>query len=162
PETGDREDVSAHADRRGASLSRIQPTDRQDRRHGELMFRTLTLLVVSTLVSFAAHAATFKPGAPTVIITGANRAIGLELAKQYAGLDWNVIATSRRPPDDKGLGELAELAKTHKNVAIERIDVSDTAMIRGVAQKYRDQPIDVLINNAANVEASFQADMEKV
>jgi NAD(P)-dependent dehydrogenase (short-subunit alcohol dehydrogenase family) len=126
------------------------------------MYRTLALLVALTLTSLAANAATFKPGAPTVIITGANRGIGLELAKQYAALDWNVIATSRRPADDKGLGELADLAKKHQNVAIERIDVMDSAMIRGVAQKYKDQPIDVLINNAANVEASFQADMEKV
>ncbi len=35
-------------------------------------------------------------------------------------------------------------------------------MIRGVAAKYKDQPIDVLINNAAAVEQTFQADLEKV
>ena len=50
----------------------------------------------------------------------------------------------------------------HPQLVIERIDVIDTKMIRAVAEKYRNQPIDVLINNAAAVEASFQADMEKV
>ena len=58
--------------------------------------------------------------------------------------------------------ELRAIAAKHPQVAIERIDVTDTAMIRGVAQKYKDQPIDVLVNNAAAVEATFQADLEKV
>jgi NAD(P)-dependent dehydrogenase (short-subunit alcohol dehydrogenase family) len=110
---------------------------------------------------FAAQAA-FKPDAPTVLVTGANRGIGLELARQYAANGWNVIATSRRPVDDKGVAELKEIQKKHPNLHIERIDVSDTAMIRGVQQKYKDQPLDVLINNAANVEQSFQADLAKV
>jgi len=83
------------------------------------------------------------------LVTGANRGIGLELAKQYAAANWNVIATTRRALDDGGAAELRELAKMHPQVALERIDVTDSAMIRGVAQKYQDQPLDVLINNAA-------------
>ena len=125
------------------------------------MFRKITILLALISVSFGAHAA-LKPGASTVLITGANRGIGLELAKQYAAKNWNVIATTRRPVDDAGVAELRTLAAKYPQVALERIDVSDTAMIRGVAQKYKDQPIDVLINNAANVEATFQADMDKV
>jgi NAD(P)-dependent dehydrogenase (short-subunit alcohol dehydrogenase family) len=125
------------------------------------MLRKILLLVVFVLAPFAANAA-LKPGAPTVLVTGANRGIGLELAKQYAAAGWNVIATARRPIEDAGMAALRELAKKHPQVAVERIDVTDTAMIRGVAQKYRDQPIDVLVNNAAAVEATFQADLEKV
>lgn len=34
---------------------------------------------------------------PTVLITGANRGIGLELAKQYSGDGWSVVATARDP-----------------------------------------------------------------
>jgi NAD(P)-dependent dehydrogenase (short-subunit alcohol dehydrogenase family) len=113
------------------------------------------------LLPWTAQAA-FKPDAPTVLITGANRGIGLELARQYAAEGWNVIATSRRPAGDAGLAELQAIQAAHPNLHIERIDVTDTAMIRGVAEKYRDQPIDVLINNAANVEASFQADLDVV
>lgn len=122
--------------------------------------RLLTLL--SLILAPLAGQAAFKPDAPTVIITGANRGIGLELARQYAVEGWNVIATSRRPPGDAGLAELQAIQAAHPNLHIERIDVTDTAMIRGVADRYRDQPIDVLINNAANVEASFQADLAVV
>jgi NAD(P)-dependent dehydrogenase (short-subunit alcohol dehydrogenase family) len=121
----------------------------------------LALVLAMAVVPFAAHAA-FKPGAPTVLITGANRGIGLELARQYAAKDWNVIATTRRPVEDKGTADLRAIQQKHPNLHIERIDVTDTAMIRGVAAKYKDQPIDVLINNAAAVEATFQADVEKV
>jgi NAD(P)-dependent dehydrogenase (short-subunit alcohol dehydrogenase family) len=125
------------------------------------MLHKIAALSVLILASVSANAA-LKPGASTVLITGANRGIGLELAKQYAAAGWNVIATARRPVADAGMGELRDLAKKYPQVAVERIDVTDTAMIRGVAQKYRDQPIDVLINNAAAVEATFQADMAKV
>jgi NAD(P)-dependent dehydrogenase (short-subunit alcohol dehydrogenase family) len=125
------------------------------------MFRTLASFVVLTLTSFAAFAE-MKADAPTVLITGANRGIGLELARQYAAKNWNVIATSRRPANDAGLADLRAIAAKHPQLAIERVDVIDTKMIRAVAEKYRNQPIDVLINNAAAVEASFQADMEKV
>ena len=119
------------------------------------------MLLALALLPLAAQAA-LKPGAPTVLITGANRGIGLELARQYAAEDWNVIATTRRPLDDAGTADLKAIAAKHPQLAIERIDVTDTAMIRSVAQKYKDQPIDVLVNNAAAVEATFQADLEKV
>jgi len=123
--------------------------------------RTFALFLAFVLAPLAANAA-FKPGAPTVLITGANRGIGLELAKQYAAAGWNVIPTARRPIEDEGMAELRALAKKYPQVAVERIDVSSTEMVRAVAAKYRDQPIDVLINNAARVEATFQADMAKV
>jgi NAD(P)-dependent dehydrogenase (short-subunit alcohol dehydrogenase family) len=43
---------------------------------------------------------------PTVLITGANRGIGLELAKQYAGDGWSVIATARDAKNADGLKAL--------------------------------------------------------
>ncbi len=49
------------------------------------------LLVLSSLAS-----ADILPGKPTVLITGSNRGIGLEFAKQYAEKGWNVIATARK------------------------------------------------------------------
>ena len=122
-----------------------------------MRFKTLLLTALFALPP-GAHAA-LSPDSPTVLITGANRGIGLELAKQYAAKGWNVIPTTRRAVDDPGAAELRELAAKYPKVAIERIDVADTAMIRGVAAKYKDQPIDVLINNAANVETTLAADV---
>jgi NAD(P)-dependent dehydrogenase (short-subunit alcohol dehydrogenase family) len=122
------------------------------------MFARAVLLALLAFLPLSAGAA-LQPGSPTVLITGANRGIGFELAKQYAERGWNVIATARRPPEDAGLKDLRDLAAKYPKVAIERIDVTDTAMIRGVAEKYRDRPIDVLINNAAAVEPTFAADM---
>jgi NAD(P)-dependent dehydrogenase (short-subunit alcohol dehydrogenase family) len=98
--------------------------------------------------------------APTVLITGANRGIGLELARQYAAGGWNVIATSRHPSSHPGRAALAELAAKQPRMLVERLDVTDTSMIRALADKYRTQPIDVLINNAANVTSTFTQDME--
>ena len=122
------------------------------------MSRPLLCLALLLLPMYAL--AQLQPDAPTVLITGANRGLGLELARQYAERGWNVIATSRRPPGDSGLAELQRIAARHPQLVIERIDVTDSAMIRAVAAKYRDQPIDVLINNAAAVEDTFAADMK--
>ena len=119
-----------------------------------------SVLFVSLLAALPLVAnADMKKGSPTVLVTGANRGIGLELAKQYADKSWNVIATSRHNPGDPALAELAGLAMQHPQVVIEKLDVTDTVGIRALATKYHDQPLDVLINNAAAVEATFAADM---
>lgn len=57
--------------------------------------------------------------APTVLITGSNRGLGLEFSKQYAERDWKVIATVRRPETAE---DLKLLAASHSNVHIERLD----------------------------------------
>lgn len=125
---------------------------------GADMVRASILVAILVLVPLVASAE-LKKDAPTVLITGANRGIGLELAKQYADKGWNVIATSRHVAGDPALAALTELAGKHAQVAVEKLDVSDTGTIRAVAEKYHDQPIDVVINNAAAVEATFAADM---
>ena len=81
---------------------------------------------------------------PTVLITGANRGIGLELARQYAAATWRVIATAR---DVAAATELAAIATRHSNLTIDSLDVTDNAAIAKLAAKQRD-PIDVLLNNA--------------
>ena len=82
---------------------------------------------------------------PTVLITGANRGLGLEFSRQYAADGWEVIACCRRPgvADD-----LIALADRHPNVQIEQLDVCDHAAIDGLAAELADRPIDVLLNNA--------------
>jgi formylglycine-generating enzyme required for sulfatase activity/NAD(P)-dependent dehydrogenase (short-subunit alcohol dehydrogenase family) len=81
---------------------------------------------------------------PTVLITGANRGIGFEFAKQYAALGWRVIATTR----DAKSPALVALAAGHPNVSIETLDVTNFQQIDALAARYRGQPLDVLINNA--------------
>ena len=83
--------------------------------------------------------------APTVLITGANRGIGLEFVRQYADLDWQIIATCRNPDS---ADELHVIAAAHDNIVIEKLDVLDHAGIDALAAKYSDQSIDVLLNNA--------------
>ncbi len=90
-----------------------------------------------------ARAAT-RPG--TVLITGSNRGIGLELARWYAEHDWRVIATARKP--DRAM-DLQAIADAHPKVQLEQLDLLDHRMIDGLATTLADQPIDVLLNNAA-------------
>lgn len=123
--------------------------------------KRLSLAIALLAPAYAAHAE-FSADAPTVLITGSNRGIGLELARQYAEDGWNVIATARRASDDPQLQDLRDIQAAHPNLHIERIDVADSATIRAVAEAYSGQPIDVLINNAARVEATFQADLAVV
>ena len=86
--------------------------------------------------------------AETVLITGSNRGIGLEFAKEYAALGWTVIATHRRTttPDS-----LAQLAKKYPKVRIERMDVTDNQQIEALGAKLKGMPIDILLNNAGLV-----------
>ena len=101
-------------------------------------------LVLTTAVVFAMAASTFAQAA-TVLITGSNRGIGLEFAKQYAELGWTVIATSRTPDDDD---DLQALAAKQDNLTIKALDVSDFDAIDALAAELKGTPIDVLLNNA--------------
>jgi len=83
--------------------------------------------------------------AATILITGTNRGIGLELSKQYGALGWDVIATARTP--DRA-DDLQAIARNYSNVVIERLDVTDDEEIAVLADKYRGKPIDILLNNA--------------
>lgn len=68
---------------------------------------------------------------PTILITGAGRGLGLELARQYAQDGWRVIGTAR-------------------NAAAETItlDVTNTAQVRQLSSQLKGVPIDVLFCNA--------------
>ena len=89
--------------------------------------------------------ASLDPERPTVFITGSNRGIGFALVKHYSQDGWNVIATCRNPNQAE---DLKTLSKNFSNIFIEEMDVTDLAEIAHLAQKYKDKPIDILINNA--------------
>ena len=80
---------------------------------------------------------------PKVLITGANRGIGLELARQYVADGWDVIACCRNPKDAEDLQSLAG-----SSLRLCPLDVTDHQAITALADELRDEPIDVLINNA--------------
>lgn len=108
--------------------------------------RIIYLLCGSLVFLWAAPIwAQIKADAPTVFITGSNRGLGLEFARQYAALGWNVIATCRNPDAAE---ELQVLAASHPQVIVDRLDVTIQEQVEAVASRFRDQPIDVLLNNA--------------
>jgi NAD(P)-dependent dehydrogenase (short-subunit alcohol dehydrogenase family) len=80
-----------------------------------------------------------------VIITGANRGIGLELARQCAVRGDRVFAAARDPSKAKALNGLAK--ESAGKLSVHACDVSDDASVAAFA-KAVNEPIDVLINNA--------------
>lgn len=82
----------------------------------------------------------------TVLITGANRGIGLALAQQYATDGAEVIACCREPATAEALNAMA-LAEGGR-IRIVQLEVADEASIASMKRELGDQPIDVLINNA--------------
>lgn len=81
----------------------------------------------------------------TILITGANRGLGLEFVCQYATDGWEVLATSRQP---KQSGELEQLAMQHPTVVLHRLDVTDDGSVQSLADKLDGKPIDVLLHSA--------------
>ncbi len=83
----------------------------------------------------------------TVLITGANRGIGLEFACQYAEDGDQVIATCRDP---ESANALHHLQQSHTGVSIETLDVADADSISALAAALseRNEKLDILINNA--------------
>src|SRR5437667_12185023 len=79
---------------------------------------------------------------PRVLVTGANRGIGLEFVRQYAADGWQVIACCRRPDEAEALKEIKG------DVSIEALDVTDDGQIAKLATRPRAQPIDLLTNHA--------------
>lgn len=74
---------------------------------------------------------------PTVLVTGANRGLGLEFARQYRDDGWDVVATARtQSPELDALG-----------VRIERVDMADLEAVAGFGARI-DGPLDILIANA--------------
>lgn len=79
----------------------------------------------------------------SVLITGANRGIGLALAKSYTECGWQVTATYR---DIKHAGELTALAEKHSNLHCIPLEITDYSQFSSLSEQLG--PLDMLINNA--------------
>lgn len=81
----------------------------------------------------------------TIVITGANRGIGLALCKVALRSGARVIAGAREPDKAK---QLQSLVGADKQLTIAALDVSDTSSCESFATSLNKQPVDMLINNA--------------
>ncbi len=95
----------------------------------------------------------------TILVTGANRGIGLELVRQGAASGAMVVATCRDPDKAPALQALA--AGANGKVRVEACDVASAASVAALKQTLGSEPLDVLINNAGIMGADPQtaADM---
>jgi NAD(P)-dependent dehydrogenase (short-subunit alcohol dehydrogenase family) len=82
----------------------------------------------------------------TVLVTGANRGIGLELTRQYLHDGWRVYAACRQPERARELNELAETGAGE--LIVQPLDVSSRIQIDNLRAVVGDTPLDILVNNA--------------
>jgi NAD(P)-dependent dehydrogenase (short-subunit alcohol dehydrogenase family) len=83
---------------------------------------------------------------PSTLITGANRGLGFEFARQYLADGWQVYAACRNPQSASELRRLADASDD--KLQILALDVIDPVSVQAVAAKLDGQAIDLLLNNA--------------
>jgi len=85
----------------------------------------------------------------TVLITGANRGLGLGMARSFAADGWQVLACCRAPAQ---AGDLNALADQHPGkVSLYELDVADHDQVDALAAELDGRPIDILVNNAGTI-----------
>ncbi len=102
----------------------------------------ITLLCSCSLLA-AINASSADQAKGTVLITGANRGIGLALAEQFAERGYRVIGTARNTDKAEDLRALG--------ASVEQLDVTDQDSVNQLAQRLKGQTIDILVNNAGIV-----------
>lgn len=81
----------------------------------------------------------------TILITGSNRGIGLEVCTQFARDGWRVFACCR---DLDSAAALKSLQDAHPRVELIQLDVTDQAQMLSLGEALKGEPIDILLNNA--------------
>jgi NAD(P)-dependent dehydrogenase (short-subunit alcohol dehydrogenase family) len=91
---------------------------------------------------------------PVALVTGANRGLGLEFARQYLADGWQVFPTCRDPAAANELQRLTQ--KAGGKAAIVAMDVTDAKSVRAAAAQVGDARIDLLLNCAGITGVSGQ------
>ena len=100
----------------------------------------------------------------TVLITGANRGIGLELVKTYfkAGT-WRILACCRAPEHAEELSSIAKAS--NGKIIVHKLDVTDARSVADFYAAIKGDRLDVLINNAGIMggdrQSAFDMDYEQ-
>lgn len=81
-----------------------------------------------------------------IVITGANRGIGLALVEEYANSGGRVFAFCRTPHTAAELNKICE--GSQGRVTVHKIDMGDGTSILNAARVVADQPVDILLNVA--------------
>ncbi|MGJ8692712.1 MAG: SDR family oxidoreductase [Thalassotalea sp.] len=107
-------------------------------------------LLLISLNSFTAHSGTsatksVEPTKGTVLITGANRGLGLALSRHFIADGYHVIGTARKP------AQAIELKEAGAQVV--QLDVTNDESIAAMAKTLKDVPIDIVVNNAGYVNS---------
>ena len=84
----------------------------------------------------------------TVLVTGANKGIGREVASQLARKGFHVFVAARNP--DAGRKAADEIAKQSGKATFIEVDVTDNASVRAAVREFSKiaDHLDVLVNNA--------------
>ncbi len=82
---------------------------------------------------------------PTILITGANRGIGLELTRQFAESGWKILACCRSPENAEHLNRIATDSPA---VEVYPLDVTDYDQLAGLSLQLKGKKIDILLSNA--------------
>lgn len=83
--------------------------------------------------------------AESILITGANRGIGLALTESFVSAGWQVFACCRAP---EAAIELQQLSQQHPALKIIQLEVTDPEQLHELAEQLKGVPIDILFNNA--------------
>ena len=97
-------------------------------------------MCLAMLMSLVVPSSLAEEASMTVLVTGANRGIGLELASQLSNAGYQVIGTARKPEEAKDLEAL--------DARVMQLDVTDAASVASLAEALKGEKIDLLINNA--------------
>lgn len=94
-----------------------------------------------------------------ILVTGANRGIGLEIVKQYANDNWEVVACCRSPESAYELNKLA--STSGGTIQILPLDFNSLDSIQSLAKCLSNEAIDILFSNAGLYGSTQRVSLER-